>query len=119
MVDAQLPRQMVQWLAGYGHEASHTLHLPARNSTPDHLVMVAADGEDRVVITKDNDFAESQTATGRPTRLLHVKTGNISNRALRAVIDSLLDRVVEAFDDGALSVRMTQAEIEVVRSARR
>ena len=80
--------------------------------------MVEADRGDRVVVTKDNDFAESQALGGPPRRLLHVGTGNISNRSLRAVLDSLLASVVTAFDDGATSVRLTQYDVEVVRAGR-
>jgi predicted nuclease of predicted toxin-antitoxin system len=35
VVDAQLPRRLARELAEFGHDAVHTLDLPAGNHTPD------------------------------------------------------------------------------------
>jgi len=39
LVDAQLPRRMALWLSESGHDAKHTLDLPAGNRTPDAEVI--------------------------------------------------------------------------------
>jgi predicted nuclease of predicted toxin-antitoxin system len=57
LVDAQLPRRVANRLRELGHDALHTLDLPDRNRTSDREVNVVALREDRVVITKDADFA--------------------------------------------------------------
>ena len=114
MVDAQLPRRLTRWLQDHGHDALHTLDLATRNRTPDVTVMFAADQGDRVVVTKDNDFAESRVRTGRPKRLLHVQTGNISNLDLQGTVEALLPLVVKAFEAGAVAVRMTRRDVEIV-----
>lgn len=106
---------MGQWLVAHGHDVIHTLDLPARNATPDRAVVAAADQADRVVVTKDSDFAESQARSGRPRRLLHVTTGNISNRDLGDLVAAQVGAVVAAFELGAVSVRLTAQGVEVVR----
>lgn len=59
LVDAQLPRRIVQRLKEMGYDAVHTLDLPAANRTPDAEIVAAAEKEQRVVVTKDADFVHS------------------------------------------------------------
>jgi len=46
---------------------------------------LAADTEDRVLVTKDRDFRDGHLLRALPGRLLIVTTGNISNRDLLAL----------------------------------
>ncbi len=82
LIDAQLPRRMTEWIREGGCDAVHTLDLPDGNRTTDEHIIESADSDDRVVITKDGDFAHSHLHKSCPRRLLLVSTGNISNRAL-------------------------------------
>ena len=66
LVDAQLPRRMAAWLAAAGCDAIHTLDLPDGNRTTDTQINDLANGEGRVVITKDADFVDSHLLSGRP-----------------------------------------------------
>lgn len=97
LIDAQLPRRVVGWLAAAGHDAVHTLDLPAGNRTPDRDLLDLADREGRVIVTKDADFVDSHLLHGRPPRLLLVSTGNITNRALEALLVPLLGDIVREF----------------------
>ncbi len=99
LVDAHLPRRMAGWLIAAGHDAVHTLDLPAGNRTTDEQVIDAADREGRVVITKDADFVDSHILRGRPDKLLLISTGNISNRELETLIVPLLPVLAQAFAD--------------------
>jgi predicted nuclease of predicted toxin-antitoxin system len=38
LVDAHLPRGLCALLAQHGHDALHTLDLPARNATKDRVI---------------------------------------------------------------------------------
>jgi predicted nuclease of predicted toxin-antitoxin system len=92
LIDAQLPRRVA---AGCG--AVHTLDLPDRNRTTDQQVIELADQEQRVVITKDADFVDSHLLHARPTKLLLVSTGNISNLDLEALMVPLIPDIVREF----------------------
>ncbi|MGD9893695.1 MAG: DUF5615 family PIN-like protein [Dehalococcoidia bacterium] len=59
IVDAQLPRRLAGHLRAAGHDAMHTLELPAGNRTKDSVVNELSVREQRVVITKDEDFVSS------------------------------------------------------------
>lgn len=97
LVDAQLPRRLVAALEARGHDAIHTLDMPAGNKTTDGEIIAAADDQHRVVVTKDRDFRDSHLLTGRPDRLLVVSTGNIRNRELLGIFEDHLDEILELF----------------------
>ncbi len=97
LVDAQLPRRMTAWLAAAGCDAIHTLDLPDANRTKDEQIIDLADREHRILITKDADFVDSHLLSRRPSRLLLISTGNISNRDLEALMAPLVSDVVREF----------------------
>lgn len=99
LVDAQLPRRCCLWLAAAGHDARHTFDLPDGNATPDADLVAYADREDRILVTKDDDFVRSFVLSGRPRKLLLVSTGNMTNAELERLICANLTRIELALDD--------------------
>ncbi len=97
LIDAQLPKRMVDWLIGAGNDATHTLDLPDRNRSTDQQVIDYADRELRVVVTKDSDYVDSHLLSGRPAKLCLVSTGNITNMELGALIVPLIPDLVRDF----------------------
>ncbi|MCO5760982.1 MAG: hypothetical protein EOM92_17805 [Gammaproteobacteria bacterium] len=97
LVDAQLPRRLSRQLREYGHDVVHTLDLPSGNRTADAEIMRIADREERIVVTKDEDFVQSFWLNKQPQRLLLIATGNIGNPELAQLITTALPAVVTAF----------------------
>ena len=56
LVDAQLPRRLARQFAALGHDALHTLDLPAANRTPDAYILRLARRDGRIVVSKDSDL---------------------------------------------------------------
>jgi predicted nuclease of predicted toxin-antitoxin system len=110
LVDAQLPRRLAVWLTASGHDALHTLDLPQANRTPDDEICRLADAEQRVVITKDDDFVYSFFVSSRPERLLLVSTGNIANAGLMALFEARLSMLIESCA-GCPFVELTRTSI--------
>jgi hypothetical protein len=52
LVDAHLPRRLCAMLAMHGHDAMHTLDLPAKNATKDRVVNQISLDDRRVVNLK-------------------------------------------------------------------
>lgn len=96
LVDAQLPARLARFLVDAGHDVVHTSELPEGNRTTDARIAEVADGEGRVVVTKDRDFRDGHLLSGSPRRLLIVATGNITNAALLALFEANLDAVAGA-----------------------
>lgn len=75
-----------------------TSELPDGNRTTDGRIAELADGDGRVVVTKDRDFRDGHLLAGSPRRLLIVATGNITNAALMTLVEKHLDAIVGALD---------------------
>ncbi len=81
LIDAQLPARLAEFLNRAGHEALHTIRLPDGNRSTDSQIAERADTEDRVLVTKDQDFRDGHLLARSPRQLLVVATGNITNNA--------------------------------------
>jgi predicted nuclease of predicted toxin-antitoxin system len=66
LVDAHLPPSLCALLVQRGHDASHTLDLPAKNATKDTVLNQISLDEQRVIISKDSDFFYSHLVLGQP-----------------------------------------------------
>lgn len=97
LLDAQLPRRLARELATAGHDAVHTLDLPAGNRTPDFEIVALSVREARIVVTKDADFVASFLLSKLPPQLLLVSTGNIANDSLVALFSTHLTAIESAF----------------------
>jgi predicted nuclease of predicted toxin-antitoxin system len=80
------------------HEAKHALDLPLRNCTSDYDIIDITEREGRIVVTKDDDFVQSFLVNDKPSRLLLIATGNISNAELEKLIRANLKAIVSAFE---------------------
>jgi predicted nuclease of predicted toxin-antitoxin system len=109
LLDAQLPRRLSYQLRSAGHDALHTLDLPAGNRTTDEEINAIAERESRVVMTKDADFVNSFLLARRPPKLLLISTGNIGNQDLENLVTKHLAQIAEAL--------LTNDFVELTRSA--
>lgn len=98
LIDAQLPRRLARHLRDAGHDALHTLDLPRGNRTTDTEINEMAEREHRVLVTKDADFVNSFVLSRKPSKLLLVSTGNISNADLEALILPRISAIAAAFE---------------------
>ena len=96
LVDAQLPRRLANWLNEAGHDALHTFDLPKKNLTSDSELITIAKRDNRILISKDDDFVQSFLITGEPSLLL-ISTGNITNAELEKILHANLKGLDAAF----------------------
>jgi predicted nuclease of predicted toxin-antitoxin system len=97
LVDAQLPRRLARFLNAANHDALHTLDLPRRNLTPDDELCEICARENRILVSKDLEFADSFVLKRQPPRLLLVSTGNIANKELESLFRMHLSKITDAF----------------------
>lgn len=112
LLDAQLPRRLAHRLRETGYDALHTLDLPNGNRTTDREILAIAEGEHRVVVTKDADFVNSFLVARRPSKLLLISTGNIANRRLDEIFTAALPLLVRTFAEHDF-VELSQAALVV------
>ena len=113
LVDAHLPRSLCATLSARGHDALHTFDLPEQNETKDRVLNRLSFEQQRIVITKDTDFFYSHLLQGRPWKLLLVRTGNISARHLKALIERNLPLIEASLQTHSL-VELDRAAVTPV-----
>ena len=99
LVDAQLPPSLTQILQASGHDAIHLFDV-APTDTDDALIWELAIREDRIVVTKDEDFAVRSKLSSVGPQVLWLRIGNCSNPELRAWVEPLLPSLVDALVQG-------------------
>jgi len=102
LVDAHIPPSLCAVLGRYGHDAKHTLDLPAKNATKDNVLNQISVDEKRAVISKDSDFFYSHLVLGRPWKLVSVKTGNMSKGELCSLFERHLSEIEAALEQYTL-----------------
>lgn len=94
LIDANLPRRLVDVFHKGGHNAIHTLELPVGNATTDSALLQYAAEQNCVIITKDSDFTTSFWLNNRPEKLLLISTGNIENKELETLLTTNFDQII-------------------------
>jgi len=95
IIDAQLPRTLSDFLNRSGYQSLHTLDLPFKNKTQDSQIAKIANLENRILISKDNDFLESFLIKSEPRKLILIKTGNIPNKELIKLFSDNFDILIK------------------------
>lgn len=117
LVDAQLPKALVTYLKGKGHNAIHVNEMLRGGDTTDTEIAQFADAHNYyIVISKDSDFRDLHIQGSWPKRLLWVTTPNLNNSQLIAIFDSHAVQLVAALTDTSL-VELREDRIVIHRSA--
>jgi len=101
LVDTQLPKHLCLLLTEMGHDTVHVSDLPNGNRSTDAEVIAAAEEEGRVVVSKDSDFRHSHLLRGQPSRLMAIRTANVSNIDSLGLFNTNADRILSALDESS------------------
>lgn len=93
LIDAHLPMRLVYWLRERGHDVIHTRELPLKNETDDIDIIQLSVEQDRIVVSKDEDFYKYFILKGQPPKLLMLTMGNIVNKDLIMLIENNIDQI--------------------------
>lgn len=78
LVDAQLPPAAADWLRARGHDAIHLNDIGMKDAADTDVWSLAIEQE-RVILSKDRDFADRYVSGQRPAPLIvWIRTGNLS-----------------------------------------
>lgn len=113
LVDAHLPPGICVFLQLAGHDAIHTMQLPAQNQTTDQVINDLSVRDQRVVISKDTDFYYSHLLQQRPHKLLLIRTGNIRTCELKVLFEAHLTEITQALEANSL-VELDRSEVRIV-----
>lgn len=97
LIDAQLPPGLCRWLEARGYGSVHVTDVMAGES-PDREVVAYAMANDLVLMSKDDDFLTRYPPVDY--RLVWVRIGNATNRALAAWLEVRWDGLIAALEAG-------------------
>jgi predicted nuclease of predicted toxin-antitoxin system len=93
IIDAQLPASLADFFPG--HDVIHTTKLKFGNLTEDETINELSVNEQRIVITKDDDFYHSYITRNRPYKLILVKLGNFRIAELKEYFKTNSAKILE------------------------
>lgn len=103
LIDAQLPPGLCGWFREQGVDADHVSQVLSGQS-PDAAIALHAAANGLVLLTKDDDFRLRHAP--RDYRLVWLRCGNITNRALRSWLGERWDEVRRRLDEGEIFVEV-------------
>jgi predicted nuclease of predicted toxin-antitoxin system len=106
LVDEQLPPLLVDWLLERQYDTIYATALAAGKRITDHDICQCSIDEQRVVITKDEDFLTTYLMKKQPYKLIYLTVDNIKNR-------QLLDRFRANFDSWEFQLEAGANVLEV------
>ena len=105
LVDRQLPVALVRWLEAQGTDAIHVLDV-ALDTTPDADIGTRALNENRIVVSKDEDFFHLANHVGEAGCRLWVRLGNCRTATLVARFTTQLPAIEQVFAAGQRVVEL-------------
>jgi predicted nuclease of predicted toxin-antitoxin system len=108
-IDAQLPPQIAPWIAQtFGVEAQPLAAIGMRDAD-DAVIFESLRQPGEIVMSKDSDFLDLVARLGAPPQVIWVTCGNVTNRALRALLTAGLPKVLELLAAGEAIVELAGA----------
>lgn len=99
LVDNQLPTSLAKFLLKHGHDCQHVLEVGLATAS-DVEICRHADSEERIIISKDEDFLYLASRPGAITRFLWVRLGNCRTAILLAAFERFWPMIEAALNAG-------------------
>ncbi len=96
LVDNQLPSALARWLSARGYDAVHVLDRD-QGQTDDRGLWSLAITENRIVVSKDEDFFILATRPGDAGQLLWLRLGNCRKQTLLTALETAWSAIEAAF----------------------
>lgn len=106
-IDAQLPPALARWIQAEFQVEASGLDVIGMRTAADRDIFVRLRQPDQVIVTKDEDFVDLVTRLNPPPQILWITCGNVTNRALRAVLATTLPAALAHLRNGEPVVEIT------------
>ena len=113
LVDAQLPKSLVECFSKAGHTCKHTLQLPSGNLTSDTEIRRLSIQDKLILITKDTDFFHSYLLKREPYKLIFVTVGNLKLTELVKHFEFHLPQILEAIKANGM-IELSRQGVKVI-----
>jgi predicted nuclease of predicted toxin-antitoxin system len=105
IVDAQLPPALARYLNSLGEDAIHVVDVDMLEA-PDGKIWELALSENRVIITKDDDFQIRASVSELSPLIIWVRIGNTSKKALLEIFGKAWSQIKAELDKGEILIEL-------------
>lgn len=106
-IDAQLPTALAPWITSHFDVEASTLDAIGMRVASDHRIFMRLRTPGEVIMSKDEDFVDIVTRLGPPPQVLWVTCGNVTNRALQALLIRAPPDALQHLQNGEPVVEIT------------
>ena len=99
LVDAQPPPSLALLLGAHGHDAIQLFDVAPRDAD-DAAIWNLAAKDNRVIVTKDENFATCSKLAPSGPQIVWLRMGNCAKAELRAWLEPLLPSIIRALEQG-------------------
>lgn len=99
LIDNQLPPALAQYLRKRGFDCKHVLDVGLVEAL-DVEICRHAEAEERIIVSKDEDFLYLARHPKRKIRVLWVRLGNCRTKALLAAFDGVWSSIESSLEAG-------------------
>lgn len=114
IIDTQLPPALKFIFMKHGLDAIHTTDFSRGHLMNDKQIKEIAVKQNRIVVTKDNDFFENYFLSGAPPKVLFIEIGNSRNAELFRFIEEKIARVKKLFANNKCDLIVLEKEKIIV-----
>ena len=93
LCDVHISMKVSKRIEELGHNSTHVNFILNKWNTTDAQITEYAERNNLILITKDQDFRNGFLLNSKPKKLVKINLGNISNKKLSEIIESLLDTI--------------------------
>ena len=115
LCDVHIPISLSKHLELLGYSSVHVNYILHKWNSTDIEIIEFADKEDRVLITKDEDFRNSFLLKNRPRKLIKINLGNISTTSLIELFTRNIGTISELDNDSIFMLEIDEKSIHLIR----
>ncbi len=105
LVDAQLPPALARFLTSKGEDVIHVLDVEMMESS-DGMIWDYALQDNRIIITKDEDFQMRASVSTDFPIIIWVRIGNCTRKALLTFFDKKWEKIKSELETGAQLIEL-------------
>jgi len=105
IIDAQLPPALARYLSSLGEDAIHVLDIDMMEAS-DSMIWDFSLSKNLIIITKDEDFQIRASVSTEPPKLIWVRLGNTSKKALLQFFKKQWSQIKIELDKGEILIEL-------------
>ncbi len=111
IVDTQLPPLLSEFFRYKGYDATHTTDYPNGQFMQDIEIVEIATKENRIIVSKDNDFFYLFLSEKIKIKILFLDLGNIKNNDLLKLLSKNIETIIQKFNNNGKLIIVTNKNI--------